>query len=323
MTISVEIDKSQFELEGFRDSYATNFEGFSDYAQRVLVPLFLEIPVLTTLRCSVSGFPIGAIHEYEMADTVRHAVATLKLNRFDDILRTTTAQEVVDGIETLADHIETRMYELARPGPALNFKKDRTSESKLSRPRQLCILLNLLLWDGGMFRDQKLPSSDDILLRVKRSSKIADQIIANWGIDESLTVMHASLIELDAKWSIRTLAFTRAEKDKLLELRESHSLGSDILVEYVEALIKGRITRGVEIDLEQRRWTHEVYRGDIEFNANQRQEFSNVILPATKKELAQAEAKTPEGRAKTKEKQAVIDRYADAFASAFQPKAAV
>ncbi len=315
MTYQVEIKHETFEVEEFRGTNESLFEGFHDYAQRVLTPVFMQSGAMTTFRCSISGFPIGMIHEIEMADTVRHAIATLKLARFDDILRPATHEQIVDAIDTLVDQIIGRMLELTRPGPSINFKKDKTSEAKLSRPRQLCILLNQLLWDGGLLRDG-YQSYEDMMERHRRSAMVADQVIANWGEDETLAELHAVLVELDAKYMIRKLILTRNEKEELAKIRESQSITVEQIVDFVTKLVVRRDERNIEPEIETTRWSREVYR-DASFNPQVRKEFSNVIQPPTKKELVAAAAKTPEARAKAKDKQAIIDRFEAAFTASF------
>jgi hypothetical protein len=312
-TMTINIDDSDFEVEAFRSE--NFFESFADYSLRVLLPVFEQAPVLTTIRCVISGFPIGNIDSMELADTVRHAVATLKLNRFDDILNPPSLKQVAEGVEMLTDHLAVRLRELARPGPSLNYKMDRLSESKLARPKQLAILLNQLLWDAGLFRDKHM-SLEDTMERIRRSAAVADQIIMNWESNQTLTDLHAGLIELDAKYRIKTLEFSRKERDKLNELRDSHSIKTDDLLAFVVNLIQHRDDR-MEPVTEPHRWTQEVYRHDMEFNMLQRPEFSNVIQEPTKKELERAAAMSPEGRAKAAEKKATIDRFADAFGAAF------
>lgn len=317
MTIDLTLDDVSFTIEGFRD--ANVFESFTAYALRVLLPVFEQSPALTTFRCSISGFPIGHIDEIELGDTIRHAVATLRLTRFDDILNPPSPEAIVDGIETLIDHISTRMLFLSRPGPSLNFKMDKTAEAKVSKPRQLAILLNMLLWDAGLLREGQL-SSDDILERIRRSATVADQIIANWVKIESLQDLHSALIELDAKYRIRTLRFSQKERDRLRLVRESVVLSTSELLDFVTMLIRHRDEHDVEVVLEPTRWTQEVYRADAAFNAAMRSEFSNVIQAPTQKEQKRAEAQSPAGRSKAAEKQAQMNRFAGAFASAFAAK---
>lgn len=314
MTITVSIDHMDYEIECFREIAA--FESFADYSLRVLLPVFEQTTSLTTFRCSISGFPIGHIDSIELSDTILHAVASLKLNRFNDILNPPTIQAVHDAVEDLADHIATRMYLLARPGPSLSFKKDRTSESKISEPRQLAILLNQLLWDGGMFREKSV-SLEDNIERIRRSAKVADQIITNWNIDESLRPLYTALIELDAKYSIRTLNLFRRERDELMALRDSESITADDLYKFVTQLVIARDSREIEVVAEPHRWTQEVYRSTA-FTMFPRPEHSNLLPQLTKKEEEKrVRTQTPEGKAAEVAKKTETNRYAAAFASIF------
>lgn len=312
MTLTFTANDGEYTVEGFRE--VNVFESFALYFDRVVTPLVADMPLVTTIRCSISGFPVATIHDSELADMVHHAIRTLKMNKLDDLLRAHSDQETIDAIETVIDHLIVRVTHLARPAPCLSYKADRVSEVVLSKTRQTSILLNQLLWDTGLFRD--VQSSDEMYARRRKSFAIADVLIAKWDTFPELDEVHQLLVELDAKYLINKLRFSQREKAQLDKLRESHTLPVVELIDFLNFLIKQRDER-LETELFPVRWSQEVYKDSLDYGANEILERSNVLQGPTQKEQAKAEARTPEGREKAAFKRAEQDRLAAAFAAGF------
>jgi hypothetical protein len=109
-----------------------------------------------------------------------------------------------------------------------------------------------------------------------------------------LEVLRLSLIELDAKYRIKTLKFSRKENDKLLALRESTNAPLGEIITFVQDLIRVRDDR-IEVVQEPARWTQDVYRREVKDMVDFRREFSNVLRQPTAKEIKES---TPEAIAK-------------------------
>lgn len=281
-TVTVAVNGESFDLANFTYGKEHYFESFRAYALRILLPFMLNhVPEMKQVRCSVSGFVASTLSSEELVDLVTHGVAALKLDRFNDILNRPSREELVDGIESLIDHVSIRVLLSARPSPSLNYKNDTMAISHLSSQRQLAILLNLLLWDGGMYRGNAA-GVEDMVTRLRKSANVADNILAHWFDVPALETLRMALIELDAKFYITKLEFTRREKETLDSIRNNDSLDVERLIAFVSSMTVYR-EKHSDIVAYPNRWTQKAYR-DNAFRAAERFENSNILklVPAGK-----------------------------------------
>lgn len=275
--IQVSTLSDSFEFEMFRSGEGmAMFESFEAYVSRVILPVIRsDMPEITTIRCAASGFPIATIDSDELEEMITHAIHMLKLNRFDDLLKHITTRDVIEGLESLLDHMSIRVALIARVAPSLTYSNGTPAIAALTPERQLAILLNQFLFDAGQFRD-KAVSMEDQLQRNRKSFACADVVRSLWGDEPVLTDIRLALIELDAKYRIATLKFNRKELERLTALREASSLDPREILDLIMHIIGWRDAH-VELDVSPR-WTQKVYAREGITSA-ERIKYSNLVAP--------------------------------------------
>lgn len=311
------------EIEYYGDN--DPLESFPSYCERVFFPLLHMIPETYTIRCSLSGFVIGTISEYELRECFRAACMSLDLNRFSLPRRDLpTPWQIIEAFESIVDQMSIRLITMARPAPCFSANHGRFVLAHLDKNRQLAILLSQFLWDTGLFRDNK--ESDDHILHLKRVFALADLIFANRTAEQASGALCLSaLIELDAKYPIRSLKFTQHESARLLRLRAAESLDLESIAKFVIEVTAYR-ERTQEIDTSAS-WTKEAFREGIFESARAREEYSNIaesirafMIPSNAhikraKEAAKAKTRTPKTAKPMTEKQATKKKLDDIFAN--------
>lgn len=274
---------------------------------------------LTTIRCNISGFPIAKIHAKELDDMIIAACANLKLSRFNDWIAQFTQRDVAEAIESVIDHMSIRVLQLARPAPSISYSKGSPILSSLSKLRQTAVLLNSLIWDAGMFRNAWAGESD-LVTRLRAQAFIADSLQESWtDSEETASELHAALVELDAKYLITKLRFTRKEMERINVIRESNDITTivNLTTQLVTDMIVYRDTTQ-DIEVQPQRWTQKVY-ADNTFNAIQKPENSNILQTAKPEKTGPASnrQKKPQTEAeivKAKQKSLFKSLLANAFA---------
>lgn len=298
----------------FRESIG--FEKIENYAIGVLAS-YLE-PSDTMIHCSVSGFPIAALTQVEVDDLIRQACFDLRLpERYNPWDSTHTIEDLASDMETVLDHMRVMLIRMARPAPSLTHSNGSFAAAHATHERQLCILLNQLLFDGGMFRDKFL-GLDDHELRVMGSIEVAEHVRFNYSSSESYETLWALLVELDAKYRIRNLKFTRKEREALDSHRKSAGAGDlhlGSLIAFATQLLKFRDenpNQGVE--LQPQRWSQEAFRSHAFNAAAERMEKSNILMtPTAKKNTHKAEPARGRGKPQSANRQMFSSLLAGAF----------
>ncbi len=313
-TITVALDDSHITLPAF---VGFPVESFSSYLTNHVGPaLRVALPNMFISRCAITGFPVSIYIDSEIDAMLVNTAAGLGLF-VDTGLDTPRDEFVVSSVQAIVEDLEVRLVMLSKKSPLLTFQRDRVSFGHLDRPRQLAILLNMLLWDAGMFRD-KFIGVEDHYSKLKRTFATTDHIIAAWNESESFSDLHAALVELDAKYAIRKLMFTRKEMDMLKSFRESDVLDVAGLTAFALRLTAHRDIN-LDPDLTQDRWTQHVYHQNM-LSAASQEAKSNILNKLTSNEVKKATGlKVPTAAVKkVSEKRAATDSAIDALFAGFK-----
>ncbi len=268
--IQTQVGTPKLPLRLFRSG--DGFESLSAYIESDLIPFMLEhVKELSQIRCSLSGWLIGTYLPEEAEAVIRQGLIAVNFYRFSDIMVSFTRAGFVSAVEELIDHVSIRALILARPSPVIAGSKGKPAIASAPRNRQLCLLLNQLLWDAGQMRERHTDSFDTIA-RLRKIARVADQVRDGWdGLLATATEVEANqfedlysgLVELDAKWQMANLQFTEAEMNALKKHRESDVLDVPKLRAWVWSMITFR-DKHVELKLSES-WTRRAYT-EIAFN---------------------------------------------------------
>lgn len=311
---------TEIELYGDNDP----LESFPAYCERVFFPLLHVFPDTYTIRCSLSGFVVGTVNEYELRECFRAACLALDLNQYSIPRRDLPAPwQIIDAFELLIDQMSIRMITMARPAPCLSANNGRFVLAHLDKNRQLAILLAQFLWDTGLFRENK--DSDDHILHLRRVFSLADLIQSNKIAEQaSGALCLQALIELDAKYPIRSLKFTQHESARLLRLRAAENLDFESIAKFVIEVTAYR-ERTQDVDTNPS-WTKDAFRSSVFGDARKREEYSNLaesirnfMIPSNAhikkaKEAAKAKA-NPKPKKPLTEKQLLKKKLDNIFAN--------
>lgn len=285
-SIVITYNDVEYPVANFRQEFP--FESFDHYVQRWM-PNFLmcNIDEASTIRCSISGVKVADIRGDELEDMVRQACATLNVNQHNDLLLDLKDRVIIDTLESLLDQLATRVLLLARPAPSISMSKNQLAIGTLSKQRQLTVLVNQFLYDAGMFRD-KFVGLEDQLMRLRKASAMADRVSKVWG-DESADAyafedLWSGLVELDAKYRISALKFTRKEMETLKTHRESDTIDLANLRAFIWSLIRYR-DEHTDVEVLPTRWTQAAYREDA-FGSQERIARSNILQPPDGRHIA-------------------------------------
>lgn len=261
-------------------------ESFTNYARAVWFPILQLMPSLYQIRCSITGWGVASIRDSELPNIFTAAFIKLDLGRFDSFLNVPSIEEQLAAFESLVDDVATRVILMSRPAPSLLFNGDSLVIDALPSNRQLALLLNQFLWDSGMLRSSK--SSDDIVAHYFNIAAIADWVDSIVYLEYGQALLQA-LVELDAKYRIRKLQFTRKEQDKLIEFRQSdpNQINLKFLAHFITSMIVVRDKNLIPIEEFPRTWTQSAYRDRI--LASTREDKSNLVAEM-KKELRPSNA---------------------------------
>jgi len=267
-------------------------ETFSDYAVHCLTNVAMQANLEVTY-CLISGFPTGFLHRDEMSDLIRAAVVALELDRIGATVERPTDSEVGMAFEMILDHVATRVIETSRPAPSLTFSRGRLAIANAHWTRQLAVLISTLLYDAGQLRDRDMRYTDKVM-RIQATIEMA-KYIRSLESTAQIDELFSALIELDAKYSIRNLTFTRKEGDKLAALRAVGVPTIESIHEFALSLLAHRDQHSEIIEDGMYVWTREVYMART-FNAVDRREHSNLW----KQDTSDPKRYTPEARAAAK-----------------------
>jgi hypothetical protein len=272
------LDSIKLEVRDFRDA-EHRFESIEMFINETVLPHLAQISHVRTIRCTLSGLPIAISTDDEIRDCVAAGIRNTKLSRFNDLLNVAyTDKDVADGIEMLCDEVIGQMLTSWRKSPSLTLSRDGMVISAVSKPKQLAMLLNMFLFDGGMFK-REFKTVEDDRSRKFRMAALADMIVENWETQQkSLAELLNNLIELDAKYRIVHVKVLRREF-KALEQMTFDSIDSIAeLSEFVRKMIDWRDDpdHNVTLYAGPRTWTQEALRNNAEYVARRRK-FSNMI----------------------------------------------
>jgi hypothetical protein len=273
--ITVTIQEKDFTFDRFRS--VNPIESFADYMVSNLLPVLeTHMPELVTTHCLLSGFPVAKLLPIEIEQMIRQGVLALQLDEFDGVLMNLDEDSNIDAFELLVDHVQTRIIESSKPAPSMSFSNNRLAMAHQPWQRQLSSLLSLLLFDTGMFRNKRM-AMDDRFARIMATIELAKAVQA---IETSQLIddLHAALIELDAKYSIRSLVFIRRETETLEALRTAEVIDFEAILTFVLKLISYRDKNQEIVEEGVTLWTKEVFAART-FNAIDRAEFSNIFKP--------------------------------------------
>lgn len=317
--IPVVLDEVEFTVERFRSEHV--FESFSDYATRFLLPIFSDyLPEAADIHCMLSGYPIYRLVDTELALMIHGAVIALRLDRYDRELEIGDS-DTASAFEMIWDHISVQVVNLSRRAPSISYSKDRLILGYMPMSRQISILLNMLMYNSGLFKNRKM-SYDDIYDRNMAAIQMARVL------DESdltkLETLHAALVELDAKYAIKELVFVRKEVETLERLRSMESPNFPAILDFVLKMINYRDKHESVVEDGTQLWTNKVYT-DAQFNAVDRRDYSNIfkLEPVKKAESGKkrgrpAKEKTAEVVAKETKKANQKAAFTAAFADMFK-----
>lgn len=316
-TITVALDDSTITLPAFA---GFPIESFTSYLVNHVGPaLRVAVPNMFISRCAITGFPVSIYIDSEIDAMLVNTAAGLGLFEYHDGMEGGTNQTAVaTAVQSIVEDLEVRLVMLSKKSPLLTFQRDRVSFGHLDKPRQLAILLNMLLWDAGLFRDRFI-GVEDHYSKLKRTFDTTDHIIAAWNESDAFSDLHAALVELDAKYAIRKLIFTRKELDLLKSFRDSDVLDVAGLTAFALRLTAHRDVN-LDPDLTQDRWTQHVYHQNM-LSAASREAKSNIVNKLTSTEVKQATGGLKVAAAavkKVSEKRAVTDSAVDAMFAGFK-----
>jgi len=294
------------------------FESFADYAYEVFADIDLDS--IRTGRCLISGFPISRMIWTEFYDMVTHTSAALQFDALNELDSKPTEFQVADALETMLDHMKIRVIQSYKVGPSLSYSNGQFAIARLGKPRQLAILVNQLLFDGGMYRD-KYAGIEDVVYRNVRSATMADVILdSEFENDPNhpFNELHAALIELDAKYRINRLEWHgRKEHAQMLAFRNGESLDPVELTQFVMEMIAFRDEHNIGLETTNR-WSQDVYKSNS-FEAAARLDKSNLIETVKVRDYKVAPsgkkaAVTPEAKAKEAKKARIMGSIDSVFA---------
>lgn len=264
-------------------------ETFADYAAACLTNV-VESEGLSRTYCVISGFQTGLLVRDEIEALIRSAVVALHLESFGGSLQAPSDNDVGAAFEMILDHVETRVIETSRPSPSLTFSKNKLAIANAHWTRQLAVLISTLLYDAGQLREVEMRYTDKVL-RIRATIDMAEYIR---GLESTPQIdeLFSALIELDAKYSIRTLTFTRKERDKLLALRDVGVPTIQDIHKFTLELLAYRDQFTEVVDDAGQLWTREVYQRRT-FAAVDRLAHSNLW----KQDMSDPKRYTPEARA--------------------------
>jgi len=248
-------------------------ETFMDYATRELVSVFAALPELTQTYCLISGFPLGMLNGEEIEALIRSAIVALDLHGIGAGLEAPSDSDIGGAFEMILDHIAMRIIETSRPAPSLTFSKDKLALANAHWTRQLSVLVSTLLFDAGQLREKEMRYTE----KVVRITATIDMAAYIRGLESTPQIdeLFSALIELDAKYSIRNLNFTRHEGDRLNRLRQTGVPTIDSVYHFALELLARRDSKE-EIIEDGQLWTREVYQQRT-FAAVDREKHSNLF----------------------------------------------
>lgn len=226
------------------------------------------------IRCAITGFRIGMYLDSEIDAMLLNTSATLGITGRLNAALLVSQDDCIAAVQTIVAELDVRLVLLSKRSPLLAFQRDRLSLAGLDKPRQLAILLNMLLWDAGMLRDS-FKDADELYSRMRRTFATADHVVAAWNESTAFSDLHAALIELDAKYSIRQLMFTQKESRLLDQHRDADSLDVKGLTEVVLRLTAYRDVH-LDADLTVERWTQRAYQATM-LSAASQEAKSNIV----------------------------------------------
>lgn len=306
------------EIRRFRDS--DGFENWDSYLENELIPFFFaNVPECFQIRCSISGWLVGSYNPAEVEATIRQGAIATNMRRFSPWIDSFTTAELIDAIETLVDHVTTRMLILSRPSPIFTGAIGKQAVDSAPRTRQLIVLLNMLVFDNGGFRSRDADSFE-IVDRLRKAGKLADLIQSQW--DGSLESdsenanafqdLYSGLVELDAKWQIRRLHLTEKEKAALESIRSASRFDVNRVRHVVWQMVILR-DKTAELELSET-WTIKAYREIALSGYNSANRTAAAKSNLVKSEKPKGEAKSTVVKP-SKSKNPNVAMFADIFAS--------
>jgi len=273
-TITIYLDDKDYE---FHRLWSVNpLERFEDYMVECLLPVYTaHTPEAANLYCALSGFPYARVLPDEMEQMIRQAVNMLGLASMD--LRVglrISDSDLASAFARVWDHIADRLIDLSRPGPAIAFSRGRVAMAGAPWQHQLSTLISMLLFDGGMYREKSV-GLEDRRARIIATIETARFVQALESTQE-VEDLFAALVELDAKYAIRSLTLTRKEMDSLDALRTADDINFADLLDYVMRLLAYRDANTEVVDSDGSMWTRDVYAKRTTDMAN-REDYSNVF----------------------------------------------
>lgn len=250
-------------------------ETFMEYATRELFSVFKALPELTQTYCLISGFPLGILNDDEIEALIRSAVIALDMTGIGAGLEQPSDSDVGGAFEMILDHIAMRIIETSRPAPSLTFSKDKLALANAHWTRQLSVLVSTLLFDAGQLREKEMRYTEKVV-RIQATIDMAAYIR---GLESSPQIdeLFSALIELDAKYSIRSLNFTRHEGERLSRLRQVGVPTIDAVYHFALELLARRDSKEELIE-DGQLWTREIYQRQT-FEAVDREKHSNLWKP--------------------------------------------
>jgi hypothetical protein len=277
------------------------FESFRDYLLRVVFPVISYIPAVTTIRCSISGFPIATLAIDEIREAFLAACITMEVDEQDHMLSIPSPERVADVCDLLMAHMRNRIMILSRPAPSLLMNNDKFILAHLSEEKQFSVLLNLFLNGTHLFQ----ATSGEQLERLELMAAVADLITATDATQtEEGRACFDALLQLDAVHGIKTLTLTRAERDALIKMRAAGHPSLGEIAKLVSRLIAAR--EGQEPVNKPSSWSGQALR-QLLSQPDYQLKHSNILADLVKKNKASnahiAAAKKAERDAKRRAEQ--------------------
>lgn len=276
-TISINVAGHELVCSEFR--VLDLFETFTEYTVRHLSWYYELHTEATNVHCIISGFPIYSVVKSEMENLITQASIDLGLKEFDNPLSAPTTEQIEQAFNEVVEYIADVLLLRSTRAPSLTFSMHRLALANAPAKQQLVVLLATLLYDAGELRG-RAEFVNDKLERIVATVALADEIRAIE--DESVySELFAALVELDAKYAIRQLVFTNAERVRLNNLLAKPEYNFAALNAFVLSLLAFRdqhseIIEGGEV------WTRTVFARQ-NFEAVDRLAHSNLWRPAEEK----------------------------------------
>lgn len=170
-----------------------------------------------TIFDSMTGYAVGTLHRSEihaMLDQIWHTELAASVQAIMESKPWLTAADFLSVIEEGVDQLRIRMLATVRPTPALAFNRDQFALERLRQadPHRVTAYLMIRLLTDNHFQRAEINGLEDILVRHESAIKIGT-LVQKCKDSAAMAKMARQLIELDARYDIVRIRFSRTKQD--------------------------------------------------------------------------------------------------------------